>query len=52
MIKDKRKALDKAALYSYQAAWVKKHYNDFEPLMDGVREASPVRALINPNKLK
>lgn len=52
MIKDKRKALDKATLYSYQAAWVKKHYNDFEPLMDGVREASPVRALINPNKLK
>lgn len=52
MIKDKRRALDKATLYSYQAAWVKRHINDFEPVMDGVREAGPVRALINPNKLK
>lgn len=52
MIRDKRRSLDKAMLYSYQSAWVKKHYYDFESLMDGVREADPVRALINPNKLK
>lgn len=52
MIKDKRRSLDKATLYSYQAAWVKKQIYDFEPVMEGVREADPVRALINPNKLK
>ena len=52
MIRDKRRTLDKATLYSYQAAWVKKYVYDFEPVMDGVREADPVRALINPNKLK
>jgi hypothetical protein len=52
MIRDKRRSLDKAMLYSYQSAWVKKHHYDFEALMDGVREADPVRALINPNKLK
>lgn len=52
MIRDKRRSLDKAMLYSYQSAWVKKYYSDFEPLMEGVREADPVRALINPNKLK
>ena len=52
MIRDKRRSLDKAMLHSYQAAWVKKQIYDFEPVMDGVREADPVRALINPNKLK
>ena len=52
MIRDKRRSLDKAMLYSYQGAWVKKQLYDFEPVMDGVREAPPVRALINPNKLK
>lgn len=52
MIRDKRRSLDKATLYSYQSAWVKKQLYDFEPVMDGVREADPVRALINPNKLK
>lgn len=52
MIKDKRKSLDKATLYSYQSAWVKKQLYDFEPAMEGVREADPVRALINPNKVK
>ena len=52
MIRDKRHALDKATLYSYQGALVKKQLYDFEPVMDGVREADPVRALINPNKLK
>lgn len=52
MIRDKRRSLDKATLYSYQAAKVKKQLYDFKPVMEGVREADPVRALINPNKLK
>lgn len=52
MIRDKRRSLDKATMYSYQGAWVKKQLYDFKPAMDGVREADPVRALINPNKLK
>ena len=52
MIRDKRRSLDKAMLYSYQAAWIKHYVYDFEPVMDGVREEEPVRALINPNKLK
>lgn len=52
MIQDKRRSLHKAMLYSYQGALVKKQFYDFESLMDGVREAPPVRALINPNKLK
>lgn len=42
MIKDKRRSLDKAVLYSYQGAFVKKISSDMKP----------VRALINPNKLK
>ena len=52
MIRDKRHSLDKAVLYSYQAALVKKFIPDYTPTMEGVREALPVRALINPNKLK
>lgn len=52
MIRDKRRSLDKATLYSYQGALVKKQLYDFQPAMDGAREADPVRALINPNKLK
>ena len=52
MIRDKRRSLDKATLYSYQAALVKKQLYDFKPAMEGMREADPVRALINPNKLK
>ena len=52
MIRDKRHSLDKATLYSYQGALVKKQLYDFQPAMEGVREADPVRALINPNKLK
>ena len=52
MIRDKRRSLDKATLYSYQGALVKKQLYDFKPAMEGVREADPVRALINPNKLK
>ena len=41
-IKDKRKTLDKALLYSYQGAFIKKLGDNYKP----------VRALINPNKLK
>lgn len=41
MIKDKRRTLDRAVLYSYQGAFVKKLGTNNE-----------VRALINPNKLK
>ncbi len=47
-IKDKRKSLDKALLYSYQGAFVKKYY----PKDDKLHESKIVRALINPNKLK
>ena len=47
-IKDKRKSLDKALLYSYQGAFVKKYY----PPNDKDHTADVVRALINPNKLK
>lgn len=42
MIYDKRKALDRALIYSYQGANIKKIGND----------TKQVRALINPNKLK
>lgn len=52
MIKDKRHSLDKAMLYSYQAALVKKYIPNSIEIMEGEREAPPVRALINPNKLK
>ena len=52
MIRDKRRSLDKATLYSYQGALVKKQFYDFQPTMEGAHEAAPVRALINPNKLK
>ena len=41
MVKDKQKSFQRALLYSYQAAWVKK---------DG--EDAWVRALINPDKVK
>ena len=52
MIRDKRKALDKAVLYSYQGAFVKKVFNeDFVTIYDEL-DQPPVRALINPNKLK
>ena len=46
-IKDKRKSLEKALLYSYQGAFVKKYY----PEGDEDNKAQIVRALINPNKL-
>lgn len=44
MIRSKRRTLDKAVLYSYQGAFVKK--------IDSFDNEEPVRALINPNKLK
>ena len=51
MVRDKRKALDHATKYSYQAARIRK-VQDKESLED-CRDTSPlVRALINPNKLK
>ena len=47
-IRDKQKSLQKALLYSYQGAFVKKYY----PESDKLYEGEVVRALINPNKLK
>ena len=47
-IKDKQRSLQKALLYSYQGAFVKKYY----PESDKTHESDVVRALINPNKLK
>ena len=52
MIRDKRRSLNKAVLYSYQGAFVKKVFSDDIEVMDGLREQPPVRALINANKLK
>ena len=51
MVRDKRKSLDKATLYSYQAARVKK-IQDKNLSGDGNVEAPTVRALINPDKNK
>lgn len=48
MIKDKQKSLEKALLYSYQSAFVKKYRSE----SDLDYEEKTVRALINPNKLK
>ena len=48
MIYDKRKALDRALLYSYQGANILKVLESSKEFLDSV----PVRALINPNKLK
>lgn len=50
MIRDKRKSLDRATLYSYQAALIKKVIPE-NALMDGQKNL-PVRALINPDKNK
>lgn len=51
MIRDKRKTLNRALLYSYQSAFVKKVYqNDEEPMED--QRDKIYRALINPDKLK
>ncbi len=52
IIKDKRRTLDRALLYSYQAGFVKKIYDETEKVMEGVRKQPPVRALINPDKTK
>ena len=52
MIRDKRRSLDKATLYSYQRAFVRKNsYGNFNS-GDESTQAPAVRALINPNKLK
>lgn len=48
MIYDKRKALDMALLYSYQGANILKVREPSKDFLDSI----PVRALINPNKLK
>ena len=50
MIRDKRRTLDRAVLYSYQGAFVKKIPNEDKPELENNYEE--VRALINPNKLK
>lgn len=56
MIKDKRRSLDRALLYSYQAATVEKvsgeesSNNGFTPIGEDPKKV--IRALINPNKLK
>ena len=55
MIRDKRRSLDKALLYSYQAAFVKKYRdewnNDDIPKEEHLDQPS-IRALINPDKIK
>lgn len=45
-IRDKQRSLERALLYSYQGAWVKKLYSDDEYI------AEEKRVLINPNKVK
>lgn len=52
MIRDKRRSLDKAVLYSYQGAFVKKFFPLEEEVMEELRNQPPVRALINPDKVK
>lgn len=52
MIKDKRHSLDQATKYSYQAAWVRKCARTEIERKDANQMIQPVRALINPNKLK
>ena len=51
MIRDKRRSLDKATLYSYQGAWVKK-IQSVKNLDNEDMRSLPVRALINPDKNK
>jgi len=51
MIRDKRKSLDKATLYSYQAVRVKK-IQDKNLSRHGFEGPSAARALINPDKRK
>lgn len=52
MIRDKRRSLDKAVLYSYQGAFVKKYFPIEENIDEMLRNQPPVRALINPDKVK
>ena len=52
MIRDKRRSLDKAVLYSYQGAFVKKFFPLEEEVTEELRNQPPVRALINPDKVK
>ena len=53
MIKDKRRSLNKALLYSYQGAFVKK-VQDLDNILpqEETADQPPVRALINPDKVK
>lgn len=54
MIRDKRRSLDKALLYSYQGAFVKK-VQDLDTISipkEDLINQPPVRALINPDKVK
>ena len=52
MIRDKRRSLDKAVLYSYQGAFVKKFFPLEEEVPEELQNQPPVRALINPDKTK
>lgn len=52
MIKDKRNTLNRAVLYSYQGAFVKKVYNEDNQSFYDELNQPPVRALINPDKVK
>ena len=52
MIKDKRHSLDQATKYSYQAAWVRKCAATEVETKKEKNILPPVRALMNPNKLK
>lgn len=52
MIKDKRHSLDQATKYSYQAALVRKCIPNGIECEEEKKSILPVRALINPNKLK
>lgn len=52
MIRDKRRSLDKAVLYSYQGAFVKKVFPAEEEVPEEILNQPPVRALINPDKVK
>lgn len=53
MIRDKRRSLNKALKYSYQAATIEKVDDSAVPWSFGGQETQQtIRALINPNKLK
>ena len=52
MIRDRRRSLDKAVLFSYQGAFVQKIPWDNFNSENELEESPAVRALINPNKLK